>query len=317
MKNSLCLIIAYIIICLGGALACAALYMIYCDCTYLIAGTKIPLASQYFFLRGFFLASPVCAALAPYFMILYMIRHVEKFFLPLIIFVALSVVSFLLLIPSLLNLGSYYDTAFVPEKVSEQLTPGYFRSQDSSVFYYTSVHDDGTADGLQIATRGIESTLNAITVFERQPLQKFNSEPFADILIAQSMPTSPLLNVLFVKICEFVQQAFKILQTGYFNWICFCSMGLALITSAAFIRATYWRLLNVLLVCIGNCAIFVFNYLCHCTQSLASLGSFIHNLPFSSAVPYPVPFFGNVLIAIVFAVLGIIMFSVHRKVFEE
>ena len=261
------------------------------------------------------MASPVCAALTPYFMILYMIRHVEKFFLPLITFVVLSLASFLLLIPSLLNISSYYDTTFVPEKRSEQLTPGYFRSQDSSVFYYTAMHDDGTADGLQISTKGIESGFNAVSVFDHQAVQKFNSEPFSDILIAQSLPLSPLLNGLFIKIGEFVQQAFKILHTNYIHWLYFCTMGLALITTAAFIRATNWRLLNVILVCISNCAIFIFNYLCYCTQNLASVESFIHKVPYSTAVQYPVPFFGNILIAIMLAILGIIMFSVHRKEF--
>ena len=318
MKNTFYLIAAYLLICIGGAFVCAVMYMIYGDCTCLVAGSPSSLLSLYYFLKGFLLAVPICAALAPYFLILYIVRHSKKIISPLITLCVLSIFSFFVLIPCFINLNTYYETSFTNNKQQEKLSEGFFREDNSCVYYYTNVYNDNTADGIEYPMENLDFSLEQTKILKKEEIHKFDSEPFADILIKDTLSVPPLVKSFVSSVLDFYNILITVLKRGYAHWLCFCSIVFALVSTFAFVRATGWRLLNVLFICLSTVGIFIFNYLSYCTDMFSQISNFMHRtLPFTVSLYYPVPFCGNIIITIVFAVLGIIFFSVSKNRTDE
>ena len=254
IKTSLKLLLSYIVIVIAGTLFGACLYMIYSLCTMLVAGESLSGFSTDFFIRGLFVSFPISVILSCMFLVLYLIRHPASPTFPLVTYIVLAFISWLSFIPLCNIIAEKYESKTVVVKTNRVVSANVFRHDGKDVVLYTHINADRTAEGVRIKN-GEE-----IDHFFTEPVMQSKSQ-FSDNLIEESI-AMPRLFKYVIQGDDILGRVAKASQkAGYSYWICFASLGLALLSVIGLRRITSWRLLNTFMVIFATIGILVLNAL--------------------------------------------------------
>lgn len=259
MKRALSFIIIYVASMTAGSLLLATLFMCSCNLTMLVTGLRSFFFSPQLFLTGLLTSFPLVCVLTHILLVLYVIRHPAKKIVSLILYAALGAVSWLVLIPADLHLISRHENDIVSTR-TDASSAGFFRAEDNGIVYYSRV-GDGTADGLFIDTVGVKSQENKVVPFFNAPIKNDSAFPYSDILIKNSLRPPLLVAHTLAVYSSLLAVARHSHSLGFFAWLAFASVGLALLSVYGLQSASSWRLANVIFVMCATFAILALNYL--------------------------------------------------------
>jgi len=311
MKTCLNLIAGYLCIILLGTAFGALIIMLYNGATLLVAGAPLVVFSKTAFLRGVLLSFPVALSLSTMLLLFLLIRHSSKSRLAGIITISiLTVVSWGVVYPVFIQ---FWNTKNINQietvKTKSTLSSNYFREFDSKNFYYTSVDENGFADGFVIYN-DVDGEQKLELIKNQKVFQ--SDDGFSDSLVKNSLIIPRVLSKIFqtYPICE--KEAFRAWSNGYLSWLGFASVGLALLFAFVFVDMSSWRLINVCMVCIFTLTIIATNTCCY-LGLFNKLEQTLLSWKFIPKLDYLVSIVINLAFVIVLAVLGLISSLTRRK----
>ena len=256
VKKSILLIPAYI-----GITACCIVvgelaYMMYCNTVHLVAGRPLELFSAYVFVRGFFIVVPAFIVLSPLFLSLYRIRHSGGGFLPVIVYILLCAVMWVVLFPRFIEFKWKTEQSLPPAPKSA-LTAGYFRPYAGKAAYLLRDASAPETPAVVLKSAGDENAVSLAQIDTN--IMEAESSPFADILIRETVPSFPVWIKSGIDTIEMhAEQAWK---SGRFAWLGFLSFALALCATYAVSFCSDWRLVGTLYLLIMDAGVLSFNLL--------------------------------------------------------
>lgn len=304
IKTSFKLIPAFLVLTVGGTLIGACLYMLYSACTQLVAGETISAFSRVLFSKGVCAALPVCASLSGVFLVLYLIRHPQLPFFPVTFYSALMVLVWLVILPACHQFTNTHHNNLVDDTQKRVLSPGFFRKDGPLVLYYSQVYHDNSADGLCIDSTDSDGKLFTFTSI---PLAE-RDDVFSDSLIEETVAMPKLFALMLAGDVILNKKASASYALGFGYWLCFATLGLALLSVIGLRRVTSWRLLNTFLVIFSTAGILAFNALYYGTGVLDKAVSLVNGwfvkLTF---IHDPFIVLCNVVTAAVFLLCGLLL----------
>jgi hypothetical protein len=311
MKSVIGFIIIFFGACLFGSSVIAVFYMFYIECTCFVAGVPQSFFSVPVFLYGFAQALPIILLLSPMFLSLYRIRHPSGFIFPLTVFICLNILIWSILLPfSIRLLESIPENPVAGQHI---LSPGYFRTKDNTVYYFTSVSDKNTAAGLGINLNEIDKPKNDIFAFNDMLLQKDAGSTFTEPLVRDTLAVPSLLKKIFSLFTILLSEAVIYLGKGLAGWALFASLGLTLATVYGFVNFFSWRLLNGFQVVFMTIGIFLLNSLYYGTGLFWGLDTWLNGYTVKM-FSFPIPSIAaiNVICCVLFLITGIISAIRHK-----
>src|SRR5574344_776248 len=302
IKTSLKLIVSYFAIAVLGTLCGACLYMVYSLCTMLVAGEALKEFSLDFFIRGAFVSFPICIICSCMLLVLSLIRHPASPFFPILTYICLAVASWLVLIPLCNTLSVKYDAHNDSTVKEHVVSAGLFRHDGNDVVFYTHINADKTADGVRITQKDDNGD---ITPFSNMSVVKTNSQ-FSDSRIEETVAMPKLFSFLLKgqKILTMVANASQ--KAGYNYWLCFATMGLALLSVSGLRRVSSWRLLNTFVVIITTASILTFNALYYGTGIFGHVPIVVDGwFRTTTFIQNPFMVICNVVVSLVFTAWGL------------
>lgn len=301
--------VLYIFILVAGITLSACVYSIYSLCTNMVAGEAVKLFNLGCFVRGVYYFTPAVILFSGVIMCFYMIRHPVRSALPMITYAVLYLAAWAVLMPLNFKLLGNLPESAVAAEASSGLSDGYFRSgENGSVYYYSNVSKTNVADGLCIAP-GLDHS-----VYTFSDMQLPEKTGFSDPLIQTTVDMPYVMGVVirwFATLLTIAQRAFS---EGFFSWLCFSSLALALISVAGLHHASKWRLVNALSVVLATLAILVVNILGYTKSFLDGARNWVNG--FFSSVPQiknPMVVLFNVVLGLLFLVFGLVLHLRHQK----
>ena len=308
------LILYYIVVMIVGTLGCAVIFTVYKLCTHLVAGQGLGISfNAIYFKRGIFLFAPVIFMLSNALMVFYLIRHSSRSWLPLLVYVALYALSWLILVPIDFTLEKKFlekPTTINFQKSVTELSPGYFRTtgEDSAsgdqIWYYSKVSELNVATGL---------CKNNDNIYTFNNLKLSSNSDFSDPLIKKTVEMNSRISYIAKKALILLNLARAAFFAGTLQWINFLTIALALLSVAGLRHISSWRLVNVLMIICFALAVFTFNIECYTGTIFSLPQKFFTDL--FGGLPFLVnPFVSicNVFLFIVFTSLGFII-DIRRK----
>lgn len=311
MKLSLRLLAQFLFNILLVTVVGGLLYMFYKAATTLVAGQMISTVSLSLFVKGLVYTTPFSVVFSELFMALYLVRHPKFSVLPVVVYVLLCAVCWAVVLP-LYSDFSTRSTAVPEPTETVPLSPGFFRQNDETVFYYATVAADNTTSGLCI-----DISERAGTVYTYSDVRlPAEGNTFADSLIARSIQF-PLLLTRFFERATILCDAARIAQyRGCMSWLCFASLGLALMSALCFRRFSAWKLINGTLVIASTLALLELNALYYQGLLFPSVVAVLNRqLPALYGIRNPCLVLFNLAVFVVFSVLGLVftLCSRHRE----
>ncbi len=316
MKNSLVkslnIFFVFLLTILIGTILTACLYVVDMSCKALVVGQSAKFFNFSYFVSGILLMLPIVCMCSGFFMCAYLIKHAESEKLPIIFYYIIYISTWLFLIPFLMFVRKSYvqEHNFVQENIN--LSSGYFRNQDDYVFYFSNVNDD-FADGLLIDLSGKDKD-----VYTFSNLKISQKDGFKDSLIENDVKIPILLQKIINGFENLMLRAENFRAKGYFSWLCFASLGLALASLAGLRNISNWKLLNLITEIFFVVAILIFNYMILSEKLFASFNQEVNN--FFKFLPNGASAFliiTNLLCFIIFFVIGIIVGFAKNKTSKE
>ena len=129
MKSILYLLIVYLIVCIFGTAACAAVFMLCSDLTLCVVGQSYSIFSLPFFIEGAFYSFPATCVFALLSIIFYSIRHKSKKMPTFIIYMVLGIASWFFLIPYSMKASVTYSSVFFGRIKSQVNFRGLFQKR--------------------------------------------------------------------------------------------------------------------------------------------------------------------------------------------
>lgn len=293
---------AFFLICSVGTFLVACLYMIYSACTVLIAGDALDIFSKGFFIKGFVSTLPVCIAISNILLALFLIRHPSDNILPLITYIFIGLLSWLVLLPLTNKLNLFVEEKFSDAQSVHSVSEKYFRKQDDKIIYFTSINES-SADGVVIDLNAHD---NGVYSFTDTPFLKTESD-FSDSLIEETVSVPGYSKIFIRHALLLIRVGQDFLAKGYIAWLWFASFGLALISLLGLRRLSSWRLINVFLILFFAIVLFEFNASYYCELEFQKRILFMEQWFFKFYfIPNPSAFFINILSSIIFTAVGII-----------
>lgn len=317
MKKALNLILMYLITLLSGVIIGTVLYSFYLNVLNFIAGTEIQFFTKKELLNAFFyVAFCVLIFICP-FISYYKIRHPGG--IPqLIAFILLSFFTWAVAIPGVFGLTQKYieKNDFIEEHVP--LSKGYFRKADNKVYYFTKDFSDNGTGALKSTCLEIDTTENGfvkVVDVVDSPSLEVNEKalPYREVLVKDTfqkydIPFSIKFKNLFFE-CNFH------VQCGLMTFIGYLSFALVLCSVFALTNVFKWKMLNTLLIVCCTFVILILNS----NISLLPFGNLETKFAgtgfikfFSKFTTHPLMMFMNLLFALIFIVLGIVIYFVRR-----
>lgn len=314
MKSSLFLFIVFLILCTALTFFCAFAYVLVDGCTHMAAGTSISFFSVDVFLHGIITCFPFVAGFSCMGVIFYMIRHPSSSIISLVLYSLIGICVWAVLIPQSMKIESMGLFKSSNAKTEVRLTEGYFRPSDYGVYYYSKISAQNIAQGLYIDTSGTGGVKGDVTRFTNLQLAPSGDEFFSDPLFAKSAKITVVLEhiIAFAKTARY--EAFKGLKKGYFNYLSFASLGLALLSIIGIKSMSSWKLLNlsfVIILYVGICRLNLLIYTSPVFENV--IAYFTSKNIVLLTDKSTIQLFTNCLIAGVFITIGIIQFIIHRS----
>ena len=136
MKKALKLFVIYLIVLITGTVLGTVLYSFYLNLLGFIAGREIKFfTDQELFKSAFYVMFCMLLLVLPL-ISYYRIRHPGGV-MQLVIYIILSLATWIVVMPCSLKLKSYCNKKFNFETTREPLSPNYFRKVDNNVYYFT------------------------------------------------------------------------------------------------------------------------------------------------------------------------------------
>ncbi len=315
IKISLRLIFLYLFIIVFGTCLCAFIYSLYSLCTNLVAGEKLPFFSLPYFMSGILIFLPFVLILSGLFMCFYLIRHPVKSGLPVLTYGALYMAAWIFLMPLNFNyLQKMVQGKATVEKSSQKLSEGYFRQGKSgNIFYYTDVTRDNLGDGVCIDMGSPDKEVYTFSGVDLSS-SKLSGDVFSDVLIQETVDMPKTMSVLAKWFSTFMNIAKTAFSGGFFSWLCFASISLALVSVVGLARLSRWRLKNALWVVIASLGIIVLNVLIYTNTFFEPVSAFLEGAV--SKIPQvknPLVVLVNFVIFILFIIIGLVSYGKFRK----
>jgi len=214
------------------------------------AGTSASIFSLDVFLSGVVICLPFAAGFSCMGMVFYMIRHPSSSLVSVVMYFLIGAALWGLVIPQVLNLEKMGLFKVSNTRTENQLTEGYFRPSEYGVFYYSKISSQNIAEGLYIDTSGSSSPGGGVSRFTDLQLAPTGNEFFSDPLFEKSVSMTVVLEhiITFAKFSR--KEAFSSLKQGYFQYLSFASLGLALLSLISVKSLSSWKLLNLSFVII-------------------------------------------------------------------
>ena len=304
LKLALIFVIQYFI----ATVAAGIIYMVYVLCTSYVAGDTFSTFNWELFVFGMFLSSFLVTLLNGMFLIFYLIRHPFSPVVSVITYVILSLVAWLVISPASCYMLLRQSSNMMGSRHEVILSPGYFRTVDDAVVYYTAVTPENVGNGVIIAKNESEEQ---VFPFSQEHLSS-STGTFADSLIQSSIDIPYFFVYALFGIRMMHRTAMECVSQGFFAWLSFASLGAALISLIGLRRVSSWRLVNVNFVLLFTILIISFNMFYYGSNF------------FDFAVNKFTTFFGdripniflvvcNLLICLIFSIIGIVVDVTHKE----
>ncbi|MBO4320083.1 MAG: hypothetical protein J5857_06395 [Treponema sp.] len=312
-KQGLKVIPLYIVTVVIGTVVCAVAYSLYSLCTHMVAGAQVKIFNLNYFLEGVFIFSPAILILSGLLTCAYLIRHPPASAFPTIIYMIIYAVFWIILMPLNFKLADSYTISHGETSVSEvKLSDGFFReSSNGNVYYYTNVSDKNIVDGACIVTND-----NQI-VYSFTDIQLPQAVDFSDPLIKKTVEMPKVLQVLSKWFNSFMTIARSSYSQGTLAWLCFASVGLALLSVVGLRQISKWRIIDLVLVIGVTAGILVLNILGYTNSFMDPLKAKVDGIV--PNVKNPLLVMINIIICIICLCIGIIISAKrsHQRAMED
>ncbi|MBO5137061.1 MAG: hypothetical protein J6B81_00995 [Spirochaetaceae bacterium] len=250
MKSFATQILAFLFICIGGAILGLSLCLLYIHATQIIAGQSVGYVPDGLPLVCLLYSCAVVAFFSCVFLINYTIRHPQKKIPQLLAFCLVMLIAWGFVIPFCLNKADSLQQNIVMQEETALPSRKYFRPDTDGVFFYSNVSPDTeTADGIYIDTSGFTGSKSGIIPLKQVPINKDVALPFSDLLIRDTLQLPQIVKPILNGINVLCKNAVNATQ-GLLSWLIFSTMGLALGSLFGLRSVFRWRLLNCLSVLI-------------------------------------------------------------------
>lgn len=289
------------------------------NCSLLVAGEPLSLLSLDSFIQGIFTLLPIISVASCLFMIFYLIRHKANKVFSTLIYMVICLSVWLFIIPFSFNISDKLNSKQEQINTLEptnHVSAGFFRKVNNGIYYFSSVDENGNADGLYIDTENLYGRKSGVHPVSEMPSNMVSTEGFIDPLIFQAVIPDSLFTKIYQRMSLLINYGKKSNSRSYYAWISFAFMGLSTTLLLGLKRCSKWKLLNVMLI-LGTFAL-----LCHLNSLVYSAPLFQqlrHILIPNVENPNPfknyggllgwrgfIPFCVNGIFSIIFALVGVI-----------
>lgn len=307
--TTLRMVLIYVLVLIIGTAICAAVYTAYSLCIKMVAGGGVNVFNLGYFLTGVNKFFPLVVVLCGAMMCFYLIRYSIVQVIPLVTVVAAIIATWVFLIPLNYTWLSKYAETHPQTEVEKSLTSDYFRvGKTGAVFYYCSVEDGSIADGVCIDP---ENQDDKIYTFSNVSIPK--SKGASDSLIHKSIGMPKFVEILTMWSRMFFRISHQAWKGGFLAWLCFSSIGLALASVVGLCSVSKWRMVNLVMVCMSIIGILVLNIMAYTQSFMDPAKAFLEGAMSKLPIKNPLIVIMNVLIFVVFSLLGFIMQQKYRK----
>ena len=311
MKRALYFAVIYLSALILGTLIFATLFMFSNNLNMFVTGLPSSFFSLHHFMNGIFLSIPLACIVIQILLILYVIRHPRNQLVSMLMYIIFSMLSWLLIIPADLKLINLYESDLEHSR-TESTSAGIFRKEGNGIYYFSRVNDDKSVDGLFLDTTGFLGQEGAAIPLFNAKVSNESAFPYSDIIIKNSLQPSQLVTYPLSVYHALLTVAIHNVSEGFFPWISFAAIGLALMSLYALQFASSWKLANV--TCTVFCAmgILFLNYLYYMNifpSILIELGSKLSSL---TGAKDPMIHLVNIIIFLLMLGFGIFM-AIYRN----
>lgn len=260
MKTILSLIgIFFTIIFLGTILGfCVTSLFIYA--TNFVVGGTIELLSWNQIVSLLLICGAIATVCTTPFLIAHSIRYPYNRVARIVTYTILTILAWIIIIPVCLVAAQNFGSVDIPQTTKPLLTPNFFRPSDGTLYYYTSVNPQTRlANGVSFELHNINSTQDTAQLLENTPQFTASIQPFADVLIYDTLQISRFIDVILPGLIMTKERAQNAFSQGILHWLSFATWGLALYSLIGVRRLFRWRLLNFCTTILGFIGISLLN----------------------------------------------------------
>ena len=274
LLSSLKLVVFYVCMSAFMCTAFAAVYMVYTLCINMVAGQQLAFDIK-LFLEGVLIFLPFVLILQAMFMTLWMIRHPESTILPIAVYAALYLSSWIFVLPATVRETPFGAGRYIGQNVSDKPSAGYFRSSSDKIFYYSTVDEASSlANGLCV---DINTPSDNVYTFSNVRLSQKRTV-FTDSLIQNTIEMPSTLSILMDNLKKFFTVLGQCSKGGGAYWLCFASMALPLLAVVALRRFSQWRLVSVISIIFVTFGVLTFNVVCYTGYAVTDMDGPINEL---------------------------------------
>ena len=318
MKKALKLVFIYLIILITGTVLGTLLYSLYLNLLSFVSGREITFFADAELFQSLFYVLPCVVILIMPLISYYRIRHPGGA-MQLVIFLILSLVTWIVVMPCSLKLKSYCNKRFNLETTREPLSPHYFRQVDNNVYYFTREFESENEGQVPQAPAVVINTNEFGTVDYRSigdyPGFALNrkAQPYREIQLKNIFgdgenPVPVDFRLLITKINSAYTRDLRQLLLLLSFVVLICSVyGLTNLFD--------WRLLSTVMLVISTALILCLNSVYYSSYFDVIKSRIMDNgffRFFNNIVSEPILFLINSFFALVFIISGIIRFAVRK-----
>ncbi len=319
VKSGIALLLRVVLYTIIITLLTSVFVFVFDSCqSYAASGQTIKLSFKGFFI--FALAFlPFGLQVTSLFLLCYFIKNPGYKIFPLFVFVLVTLFSWVFLSPLSLkahdSLLEKNAKLFEKSSLVKKTKSSSFKKSGTNVFYFSDIFRAEKSDGLIIDLSSLEKKSHVFTSEEKNPAVA-NIEDSITEEVFQSPKAS---SFIIERLEDFFTLENQMLHSEFFSWLSFACMALAIISLAAFRNMSEWRLMNLIFTILLFMGIVIFNYFAWIENSFLNpvrqkVNGWLHFIPY---VKNPFAIFANLILTIIFSVVGIIIDAKGRARLAE
>ena len=260
MKTILSLIGIFFTVILLGAILGFCVTSLFMYTTNFVVGSTIELLSWKQIASLLLVCGATSAVCTTPFLIAHSIRYPYNGIARIVTYTILTALAWIIIIPVCLTAAQNFGSVDVLKTNEPVLTPNFFRPSDGTLYYYTSVNPQTKmANGVSFELHNINSSEDTAQLLENTPQFKADIQPFADVLIYDTLQISKFVDVILPSLILTKERAQDAFSKGILPWLSFATWGLALYSLIGIRRLFRWRLLNFCTAILGFIGISLLN----------------------------------------------------------
>lgn len=317
MKKALNLIFAYFVFLIGGIIAGTFIYNFYLNVIQYVAGSEVDLFNKADLFKSFFFIAYCSVFLICPVVSYYRIRHPAGLSQT-IAYILICVITWGILLPGVYKLEDICNSKFHFDSQRVPLSAGYFRKVDNRIYYFTKEFQSEDYSRGESTAVIIDTAENGKVRYENlkdYDTAEFNrkASPFREIMIKEnfsektvSIPIDFNLLILNTK---------KSIDGGLVSFLFFLSLALIICSLYGITNFFDWKLLNSVLLFFGVMLILLVNTAYYFPVFDAVKSKITNNNFFiflGKFTTEPLLSVINLIFMIMFIVVGIVKFAVHK-----